>query len=555
MDDSYYKGFQEKRSIHTDTILNSDHSRKIVIAGPGTGKSHLFRLVCEDNIKNDRKNNITLTFINELVNDLSKDLDGLSDVKTLHSFALSRLSGDRKVFLNLGKIITDDYRSIHGYEIDFDELLGTLSDEKEKIEFYLKRRQYYNFFSPNCSVYCLIQLFENNESKIPIFSQVLVDEFQDFNPLEAKLINTLASKSPVVIAGDDDQAIYNSKFVDIDEIRSIHKSEEYESFTLPYCSRCPEVIINTYHDIVSKAQSLELLKNRIDDKKYEYFSDIKKDEVSKNNPKIQIKKRAYKNNVAFHFKYIVEKLFNPKDSIENKTVLIICPYSKHIPDLEARLRKKGFTNIETRIKNEKDRIHDGFRLLLEDSKCNLGWRIVGQHVFESAERDEEFKKIVTKSNESNTEFLELLKTEDRKYIKSILAKIRKILNNDFVEEEDKEKVYECLGYDFFELAQEKLQESIESDIKEKNLLNRLPIKITTIAGSKGLSADYVFMVNFDDKYLLTRQEGGSLTVTDNNIFNFLVALTRTKIRAYILTGENKLPTFVKWMDNERYEEI
>jgi hypothetical protein len=42
--------------------------------------------------------------------------------------------------------------------------------------------------------------------KVPSYNQVLVDEFQDFNQLEVSLIDLLAGKSPILLAGDDDQA-------------------------------------------------------------------------------------------------------------------------------------------------------------------------------------------------------------------------------------------------------------------------------------------------------------------------------------------------------------
>ena len=91
-DKEYYSNFENQRDEHTQNILGSESKNKIILAGPGTGKSYLFQQICKNNIENDLNNNLTLSFINELVNDLSKDLHGLSDVKTLHSFALKNIS-------------------------------------------------------------------------------------------------------------------------------------------------------------------------------------------------------------------------------------------------------------------------------------------------------------------------------------------------------------------------------------------------------------------------------------------------------------------------------
>jgi hypothetical protein len=66
-----------ERKKHTDAILNSPSHKKIVVAGPGTGKTHLF-----NEILTRSKNNLTLTFINALVEDLALELNGISEVKT-----------------------------------------------------------------------------------------------------------------------------------------------------------------------------------------------------------------------------------------------------------------------------------------------------------------------------------------------------------------------------------------------------------------------------------------------------------------------------------------
>jgi len=67
--------------------LNSQSIKKVVVAGPDTGKTYLFKKILEG-----QKNTITLTFINSLVEDLSLELYGMSEVRTLHSFARSILS-------------------------------------------------------------------------------------------------------------------------------------------------------------------------------------------------------------------------------------------------------------------------------------------------------------------------------------------------------------------------------------------------------------------------------------------------------------------------------
>src|SRR3989339_667714 len=144
-DKEYYSNFENQRDEHTQNILGSESKNKIILAGPGTGKSYLFQQICKNNIENDLNNNLTLSFINELVNDLSKDLHGLSDVKTLHSFALKNISKNTNFFMNLGDEIQ---------EVSFKDIFYNLEEEKEdELNFYSERRKFYNFFGPNCSIY------------------------------------------------------------------------------------------------------------------------------------------------------------------------------------------------------------------------------------------------------------------------------------------------------------------------------------------------------------------------------------------------------------------
>jgi hypothetical protein len=85
-EERYAKARAERRA-KVDAVLQSKSQKKIVVAGPGTGKTFLFKEILKG-----KKNALTLTFVNSLVEDLSLDLCGLSEVKTLHGFARSVLA-------------------------------------------------------------------------------------------------------------------------------------------------------------------------------------------------------------------------------------------------------------------------------------------------------------------------------------------------------------------------------------------------------------------------------------------------------------------------------
>ena len=143
---SEYEKHAQERTALTDAILNSDASKKLILAGPGTGKSFLFQQICKENVGEGEAKILALSFINELVDDLSRDLHQLAEVKTLHSFALGRIPGDKNVFLELGSVIERDYAIAFGVDVDFNSIFCNLLDAEEELKFYSKRRKYYNFF-------------------------------------------------------------------------------------------------------------------------------------------------------------------------------------------------------------------------------------------------------------------------------------------------------------------------------------------------------------------------------------------------------------------------
>jgi len=133
-------------------------------------------------------------------------------------------------------------------------------------------------------------MLEKERNKIPSYEQILVDELQDFNRLEVSLIDLLSDRSPILIVGDDDQALYDFKKASAEHIRERHGADypDYASFTLPYCSRCTRVIVEATNDILNAAARQGFLKGRIF-KKYIYFDHPDKDMECEANPKLLYK--------------------------------------------------------------------------------------------------------------------------------------------------------------------------------------------------------------------------------------------------------------------------
>ncbi len=548
--DKYEKASLERQK-HVEAVLNSEAKKKIVVAGPGTGKTHLFKKVLEG-----KTNTLTLTFINSLVEDLSLELCGLSDVKTLHGFArsaLSRTGKDVKVFPKLSEVIKEDAKILLGQEVHFDRLFHTRDDESEYVKFYKRRKDYYDHYGYADIVFAIVKQFEIKKEKIPTYEQVVVDEFQDFNKLEVSLIELLAEKSPILLAGDDDQALYDFKDASPEHIRERHGNEKsgYAPFSLPYCSRCTRIIVDAANDVITNAIKNGHLKGRLK-KPFHYFEDRKKDRESERNPKV-----IYGQLFAKQVPWFIEKQLAEiaKEVRGSFTVLIISPTKVQSRDIVNALKEKGLERIEaieTRGGNEPILL-DGLKLLLADRDCNLGWRIAAKFFLKQGD----FESLVKQSDSNGANPVsEIIDGNVKKEILRVL-KILKALTDDKAIDDDKlDKVFEMVKIAPRQIATGILRDEIKSSAQRTGnpSIRKIPVKATTIQSSKGLAAEYVFITNFDDLYFIKSKD--KKIISDQDICNFLVALTRARRKVFLISTDGKKePTFLQWIDKGRIEEF
>ena len=542
-----YEQSQKERTDYVNKILESSSLKKIVVAGPGTGKTFLFKEILQN-----KKNTLTLTFVNSLVEDLSLELYGMSEVRTLHSYArsiLAKLSNSKiNVFHKLSQIVEEDAKILINEEIKFDKLFHERDDENVHLTFYKKRRDYYNYYGYASIIFAVVKYFEKYKEKIPVYEQILIDEFQDFNLLEVSLIDLLSEKSSILLAGDDDQALYAFKSASTKYIREKNDSEksEYEAFTLPYCSRCTNVVVAATNDIISEAKKTNLLKGRIE-KEYIYYDDEKKDKVCETYPMITYAQIFDKQIPWFIEKKIKEIVCQER---KNFSVLIISPFKQQSHSIADNLKAKGLQNIDIVIKDEEDiNILDGFKLLIENKNNNLGLRIVSKFILPPEEFIVLLKDTEIKSDKS---ILELLPKKYKDEIKKILKVLKYIKENKPINKDEFDSAISSLDLNSYGILKDFLLNQIDTTKLRIGdpAVRKIPIKSTTIQSSKGLAADYVFITHFDDRYFIKGSE-----LADQDVCNFLVAMTRTKNKLFLISSIKEEPTFLKWLNIERYEVV
>jgi len=544
-----YEKAKNERKKYVENILRSKSSKKVIVAGPGTGKTFLFKDVLEK-----KDNTLTLTFIKALVEDLSLELCGLSDVKTLHGFACSKLGKAKEsieIFPKLTKVIKKDAEILIEKDIDFKKIFDNKEDDNEYIDFYRERKDYYgNYYGFSDIVYAVVKYFEEDHNQIPQYDQIVVDEFQDFNLLEVSLIELLSQKSPILIVGDDDQAIYYFKDADPKYIRQKHsqKEKDYKSFPLPFCSRCTRVIVEAVNDIINSANKNGFFSDRIP-KPYKYFDDEEKDIISEKYSKI-IYSQQYANQIPW---FLENQISEIAQNLKRKFyVLVICPTRIQCNQVAEALIKKGFNNIEYKEKQDENvTLLDGVKLLLKNDKCNLGWRIVCEILLES----KDFKSFLKKTHQNkSTKIYELIDENCKAEVKKMIKVLKKCQKDKDITEGDLD-ILKRIGINPYEIAKDFLKDELDFDLSGKSNPERkkIPIKITTIQGSKGLSGDYVFITYFDDQYFIKSKDKNE--ISDKDIRNFIVVLTRAREKVSLISSQKREPTFLTWINEERIETI
>jgi len=557
----------QQRNIFTRKVVESTYPRKIIVSGPGTGKTYIFKEL----LKNKQGDCLALTFINNLADKLKKDLEGLAKSCTFHSFCKELLhkiecegiNSNFIFFPELELIIKSDAQIIYNRNLNFRRSFARLDYKTGDISFYIKRSNYYNAVSFDDCVFRVFEYLKENPNEIPEYQQIVVDEYQDFNKLEVELIDILETRSPILIVGDDDQALYvHLRYASPKYIREKFNDSRYMKFQLPFSNRCPKVIIDAMNDIVSQAKATGKLKNRVDkrficylpeklsdNKKYPWITQVHCTVQSKGSPYIA--------------KFIEEEIdkLSPEEikdanSKGDYTVLITGPkrYLKQINFYLERGEKYCLHHRELESEPKKVKVIDGYKILLKDKLSNLGWRILTECERRTNQKIEDLlKEIVRDSKKRIYDYLpkDFIKKHEKNL--KVLEKFRE--GNEITE--DQRKSLES----FFKTKIENLKMELGEGRKVKKPARteifspeRVSVMLTTYVGCKGISAGYVFIIGLNEGNLPKSNRNPS----DIEISQFIVVLTRTIKKCYLIStsrfagqSEGSRSVFIDWIRKDR----
>jgi len=237
-----------------------------VIAGPGSGKTGILAFRALSLMLNrgiDPENMLLVTFTNKAARELADRITGfltrsglpvvLPRIATFHAFGLSILKEN----------IQRTGRS--------DNFLVINEEEKEYIEKNLPLNITYSRFLEDHSLFDFdqlisepLRLLEENQDILENlqnrYSHIMVDEFQDINSLQYRLLRLLkpGKSDNICIIGDPNQSIYSFRGGDpalFNEFSRDYPGARHISLDTSY--RCPSILLEAASQIISAPSALK----------------------------------------------------------------------------------------------------------------------------------------------------------------------------------------------------------------------------------------------------------------------------------------------------------
>ena len=270
------------RNENAAAIARVNAARLVIVAGPGSGKSHLFRTRIEHWLVEHPANSVYVSsFVRKLVADLRAEIDAhftaenqtRVPVTTLHGLARSlveighataalRLAPHVQVIAGLWpRVVWRDAVEFHpGSDCTLKQFerqlhtehLESASPWPEMRATYLRLCRFFNAVGFADMIVLAKEAAEHDPSLVT-HELWIFDEFQDFNASEEHLIRTVTARAEgVMLAGDDEQALYQQlKASHPDIIISYYDDPGVTNAMLPYCSRC------SYHVCLAASSFIE----------------------------------------------------------------------------------------------------------------------------------------------------------------------------------------------------------------------------------------------------------------------------------------------------------
>lgn len=271
----------------------------IVFAGAGSGKTRTLTyrvayMITEHNIS--PFNILAITFTNKATNEMKERLQKFLDIDTKHltictfhalcamilrreitalgyqkDFSIVDEEDQLKVICEVIKDLRVDKKNAKSYQkkINYDKCFMTIPDDasdpnlKKVYLEYQKRMFEQNLLDFEDLLIKVYELFEKNPEILFKYQQkfkyILVDEFQDTNVIQYKIVKLLALEHHnLFVVGDDDQSIYSFRGTNYENINLFKEDfPEYRLYTLCHNYRSTAKIIEIANRLIANNKNRE----------------------------------------------------------------------------------------------------------------------------------------------------------------------------------------------------------------------------------------------------------------------------------------------------------
>ena len=434
---------------------------------------------------------------------------------------------------------------------------------------YQERLKYFNAVDFGDLILESIRLFENNqdilESYQSRFKYILVDEYQDTNVSQYKLLKLLTGKyQNICCVGDDDQSIYSWRGAEISNILRFEKD-----FPEAKTIRLEENYRSTGHILTAASKLIENNESRLGKTLWTNSGEGEKITVKSNwdgeeearQITSELEKLSLKNYNLDETAILVRASFQMRE-FEDRFISVGLPYKviggprfyerKEIRDVNAYLRlatqpndslaleriintpKRGIG--ETSVKKIRDRSKENNKPLIESIK-----ELIDEKSFKGKTADslDKLVKLVFHWNQ-------LIKEEDKVDIAEIIIEdsgYLEMLRNDksLTAEGRVENVYELFrSLEPFESIKAYLEHiSLVMEIDSNQYGKK--VSLMTLHAAKGLEFDYVFLPGWEEGVFPNQRavdEGGLEALEEERRLAY-VGVTRAKKKASIYYAANR----------------
>lgn len=594
--------------------ISRESGATLVVAGAGSGKTRVLTYKIAKLIEEGYESNsiLAITFTNKAAKEMKERIINLvgpkanfATISTFHSFGARVLRreiqhiGFEKNFTILDgndqksvvKLIIKDLnldpkfynvRSIQSRISsmknegmtpgEYDVLASTLYEEKvaEIYKMYQERLQESNCVDFDDLLILPVRIFRENPDVLSkyqdYYKYILVDEYQDTNSLQYRLIRQLSNKhGNVFVVGDGDQSIYSWRGANIENILNFEKDfEDANVVLLEQNYRSTKTIIEAANNLIEhnkKRKKKHLFTDNEEGEFIEYIkvtNEIEEVERVLNEVVKLISRGVSLNEIAILYRTNAQsRVFEEELLKENIAYNIVGSYyfyaRKEIKDLLAYLRLIVNSNDDIsfmRVVNEPKRGIGNTTLdkLRDISRAN------GQSLFEAVELNylsdrankglNEFRNMILNFKEFS---LEHSLSHIIEYVLEKSGYMVTLTENTIENNVRKEYLEEFISVaKIFEETHEEI--TLESFLEEISLVadmkqyDELDNKLTlmTLHGAKGLEYDYVFIVGMEEDILPHRNSRMDMNELEEERRLCYVGITRARKKLYISNATSRM---------------